>query len=123
MNKHGLHPYFTLHSFYIKPMDAPPPGTTIWVKGFTKKRGDPLVWHVDFPSGYHLPFQVKMEEYSGEAWDNIQKVEIAADFGYDSLDWEFCMDNLEVQYHRLPKDDGASAFEDQWVLDNDNSEN
>ena len=63
-----------------------------------------------------------MEEYSGEAWDNIHKVEITADFGYDSLDWEFCMDNLEVQYHRLPEDDVARDFEDQSVLSDDDSE-
>ena len=97
-----LYPYFTLSSFFIKPMDAPAPGTTIYVKGYSKKEEQPLVWHVDFPSGYHLPFQVKLQEYSGEAWDELYKVEILADFGYDALDWEFCIDDLVVQYFALP---------------------
>ena len=103
MREEGLHPYFTLHSFYIKPMDAPKPGTTIYIKGYSVKRQNPLVWHVDFPSGYHLPFFVKMQEYSGEEWKHMYKVEIVADFGYDSLDWEFCIDDLQIQTFSLSK--------------------
>ena len=101
----GLHPFFTLKSFYIKPMDAPSPGTEVTVKGYTKAREEPYVWHVDFPSGYHLPFLVKMEEYSGEEWKEICKVEIVADFGYDDLDWEFCVDDIELQFFALPEND------------------
>lgn len=103
MSQDGLQPYFTLRSFYIKPMDAPAPGTTVYVKGYSKAQKKPLVWHVDFPSGYHLPFLVKMEEYSDEEWNEIYKVEITADFGYDALDWEFCMDELELQFFALSK--------------------
>ena len=82
-------------------MDAPAPGTTIYVKGYREDEEDPLLWHVEFPSGYHLPFQVKIEEYSGKAWKEVYKIEITADFGYDSLDWEFCLDNLQVQFFAL----------------------
>ena len=102
MTEEGLQPYFTLKSFDIKPMDAPAPGTTVAVKGYTKALKKPYVWQVDFPSGYHLPFLVKFEEYSGEAWEEIYKVEIIADFGYDNLDWEFCIDNIELQFFTLP---------------------
>ena len=108
MTQEGLQPYFTLESFYIKPMDAPSPGTKVSVKGYTKARGEPHVWHVDFPSGFHLPFLVKVKEFSGEEWKEIYKVEIVADFGYDDLDWEFCLDNIFVQFFALPGDDSES---------------
>jgi len=106
----GLHPYLTLHSFYVKPMDAPQPGTVIRVKGYIKDSEEPLEWSVDFPSGYHLPFLVKMEEFSGKTWKNIYKIEIAADFGYDALDWEFCLDDLEVQFFALPETEGTNKL-------------
>lgn len=105
MTEKRLQPYFTLHSFYIKPMDAPAPGTTVYVKGYSRVRKEPLLWHVFFPSGYHIPFLVKVKEYTGEAWSEINKIEITADFGYDALDWEFCIDDLEIQFFELPKND------------------
>ena len=101
MAEEGLQPYFTLKSFYIKPMDAPAPGTKVSVKGYTARKG-PHMWQLDFPSGYHLPFLIKVEQYSGKEWTEIHKVEIAADFGYDNLDWEFCIDDLELQFFALP---------------------
>ncbi|KAL8934892.1 MAG: hypothetical protein Q9216_005683 [Gyalolechia sp. 2 TL-2023] len=101
MTKDGLHPSFDLRSFYIKPMDAPLPGTRINVKGFRFGQGEELKWHVDFPSGYHLPFLVKMEEYSREKWEKLTRVEITADFGEDDLDWEFCLDDLELDFHNI----------------------
>ena len=100
MVQEGLQPYFTLKSFYIKPMDAPAPGTKVSVKGYTALK-EPYIWHVDFPSGYHLPFLVKVEEYSGREWTEVYKVEIVADFGYHDLDWEFCIDDLELQFFGL----------------------
>lgn len=105
MAEEGLQPYFTLKSFYIKPMDAPAPGTKVSVKGYTKACKEPYIWHVDFPNGFHLPFLVKMEEYSGEKWKEIHKVDIVADFGYDDLDWEFCVDDIELQFFTLPEDE------------------
>ena len=101
MKENRLSPFFTLKSFYIKPMDAPAPGTTVFVKGYSKGRKEPLEWHVIFPSGYHLPFKVKIQEFSGEEWKEMYRIETTADFGYDSLDWEFCMDELEIQFFAL----------------------
>jgi len=97
-----LQPYFTLLSFSIKPMDAPLPGTTITVYGYSHARNKsaPFTWHVDFPAGYHLPLLVKMQEYSGEDWDQLNGVEILADFGEQALDWEFCLDDLEVHFFK-----------------------
>ncbi len=117
MSLEGLQPYFTLRSFYVKPMDAPAPGTTVYVKGYSKAKKEPLVWHIDFPSGYHLPFLVKMEEYSGEEWNEVYKVEITADFGYDALDWEFCIDELEVQFFALSEEEEEARWERHAVLD------
>ena len=103
MAKEGLQPYFTLKSFYIKPMDAPAPGTNVFVKAYSKALTKSYIWHLDFPSGFHFPFLVKLEEYSGEEWKKIHKVEIVADFGYDDLDWEFCVDNVELQFFARPE--------------------
>jgi len=94
-----LYPFFDLLSFYIKPLDAPPPGVSVYVKGYSYDQKDPRVWHVDFITGYHLPLLVKMREYSGEAWDKLWAVEIWAVYGDDQLDWEFCIDNLELQFY------------------------
>ena len=101
----GFHPYFTLISFYVKPLDAPRPGTRINVRGYRYDDNQALKWHVDFPSGYHLPFLVKMEEYSRHSWKRLTRVEITADFGEDKLDWEFCLDNLEVEFHKVEQED------------------
>lgn len=112
MKEEGLRPHFDLQSFYIKPMDAPMPGTRINVRGYQSNEEEELEWHVDFPSGYHLPFLVKMEEYSRKKWENLTRVEITADFGEDELDWEFCLDDLELVFHKLAteKEVGIEGF-------------
>ncbi len=83
-------------------MDAPPPWCTITVYGYSHARNesDPFMWHIDFPAGYHLPLLVKMQEFSGEDWSQLHGVEILADFGEQALDWEFCLDDLEVQFFK-----------------------
>ena len=98
MAEAGLEPYFSLRKFSIKPMNAPPGGVTIKLLGYTGNQNAPLSWHVDFPYGYHLPFLVKLQDYSKEIWEQLQRVEITADFGPAALDYEFCMDDLEIQF-------------------------
>ena len=119
MAEQGFQPYFTLISFYVKPMDAPTPGTKVSVKGYTEARKEPYSWSLFFPSGYHLPFLVKMEEFSSEEWKEVYKVEIVADFGYDDLDWEFAIDDLEVQFFTLPVNESESQrhSESQTVME------
>ena len=111
-----LAPYFSLRSFHVKPMDAPPPGTTISLKGYSHARAVPFTWHVDFISEYHLPFLVKLQEFSRQAWNELYKVEVFADFGEDKLDWEFCIDDLEVQFTRLPQKEAEAERDKQKLL-------
>lgn len=101
----GLQPYFTLLSLQLKPMVAPAPGVNVWIKGYRVKddervdqKQEPLKWNVEFPNGYHLPLLVDLERFSNQSWDRLHKVEIGADFGYDDLDWEFCLDDLSVRF-------------------------
>lgn len=78
----------------------------IFVKGYrgTGNESNPLEWHVYFPAGYHLPFMVKIAEFSGEEWNELYGVEILADFGKQALDWEFCIDDLEIMFFKKVKD-------------------
>ncbi|KAL9600194.1 MAG: hypothetical protein Q9219_003337 [cf. Caloplaca sp. 3 TL-2023] len=101
MRDEGLSPYFTLESFWLKPMDAPDPGTRVNVTGYRYDEDEELEWYIDFPSGYHLPFLVKMEEYSRQKWGRLRRVEITADFGEQELDWEFCLDDLQLGFHKV----------------------
>ena len=105
MAKVGLFPFFTLLSFYIKPLDAPPPGTTVFVKGYSYGSKSPLQWHVDVVNGYHQPLLVHMQEFSGMSWNELYRVEMWAEYGEDALDWEFCVDDLEVQFFLKPEDE------------------
>ena len=118
MAEDGLYPYFTLLSLQVKPMDAPPPGTTITFKGYSHEHDDAdFQWHVDFISGYHLPLLVKMQEFSGEAWDKLIMVDVTADFGKGALDWEFCLDDLELQFFEKSGDGRDGLLIAQKVLD------
>ena len=74
---------------------------TITVNGYSHDRNDTLSWHVDVPYGFHEPFLVKFQEFSHEKWDRLYGVEILVDYGEDALDWEFCIDDLELQFFTL----------------------
>ena len=116
MSEAGFDPHFNLKSFSIKPMDAPPGGITVSLLGFTETRNTPLNWHVDFPYGYHLPFLVKLQDYSKDKWEQLYRVEITADFGPDRLDWEFCTDDLEIQFTEKPTLSEPSKYNSQAPL-------
>ena len=115
---------FTLHGFWIKPLDAPEGGVRVRLRGYEAKtedgegggKGEKVrEWWVDFPSGWHEMFQVEMKEVSGEVWEGLERVEIVADFGEDRLDWEFCVDDLEVEFFsgkgKDEVEDGGAALE------------
>jgi len=125
MTEQGLEPSFTLHGFSIKPMDAPEPGTQVTVRGFrnaqegTLAKGGGVEWGVFFPHGYHEPFEVKIAEFSGESWGGLHKVEILADFGYDGLDWEFCLDDIKVDFMKREGEDTKTRGEAERVFEID----
>ncbi len=116
MAEDGLKPYFTLKTFNIKPMDAPPAVISVTIRGYSHARGNPFTWSVDFPIGFHKPFLVKMQEYSGERWNQVYRVEITADYGEDFLDWEFCLDDLEVQFFESEEEMAAYERINQAIL-------
>lgn len=113
----GLHPYFTLRKLYIKPLAAPSSGTNVTIKGYSLARKDPLSWYIYFASDYQEPFEVKIQEYSKQAWDQLYGVEILADYGEDKLDWEFCLDDLEIQFFKVGEEVVESQPEGQVILE------
>ena len=119
MTEQGIEPYFSLLSLQLKPMVAPEPGTAIWIKGYRRGKKDPLFWEVDFPSGYHLPLLVDIAKFSKQIWDKLHKVEIGADFGYDALDWEFCSDDIKLQFTEVPNGRNENKAVNQRILDSD----
>ncbi len=116
MVQYGLHPYFTLETFSIKPMDAPPAIISVDVKGYSNVREDAFNWSVRFPIGFHEPFLVKMQEYSHQRWNQLHRVEIVADYGEDALDWEFCVDDLEVQFYESQEEDSRYSRISQAIM-------
>lgn len=104
LTEDGLYPYFTLLSFNIKPLAAPSSGTWITVNGYSHARQDTLTWKVYFASDYHVPLLVKIQEFSKEEWNRLYGVEILADYGEDALDWEFCLDDLQLQFFKVAEE-------------------
>ena len=98
-HKAVLQPGFTFQKMMVKPLAAPEPGTNLSIKGYREGKGESLEWGVWFPAGFHEMFEVRIEEFSGVKWDGLRKVEVKADFGYDGLDWEFCVDDLVVEFY------------------------
>ena len=101
----GLYPYFSLLSFNIKPLAAPSSGTTITVNGYSHARQNPLTWNVYFASDYHEPLPLDIGKFSKEEWSQLYGVEILADYGEDALDWEFCLDDLQLQFFKVAEEE------------------
>ena len=95
----GLKPYFTLHSLKVKPLDVPLSHTTLHIKGYTAEQV--LHWEVDFPLGFHDLLHVKIEEFSKRKWEQLERLELFANLHYDGGDWEFCLDNLEIEFQSI----------------------
>ncbi len=93
----GLQPFFTLHSLKVKPLDIPLSHTTLYLKGYTNETV--LHWQVDFPLEFHDMLHVKLEEFSGKKWEKLERLEIFANLHYDGGDWEFCLDDMEAEFH------------------------
>ncbi|ETI20531.1 hypothetical protein G647_08568 [Cladophialophora carrionii CBS 160.54] len=92
---------FTVHSLKIKPLDFPVGFVTINLRGILPERlSSPLEWSVDFPAGFHDSLHVRLEEFSKVRWQGLARLEVEADFHFNDVemdDWEFCIDDLEVE--------------------------
>ena len=118
MMEDSLSPYFTLTKFKIKPLDSPPePSTTlITVVGYKYNSNQTVKWEVNFDQGYHEPLSVNMKDFSRENWDYLSGVVIVADYGVDALDWEFCIDDLELQFSHIHPELQIARQQDQVVI-------
>lgn len=106
MTEDSLKPYFTLSKLKIKPLDSPPePSTTlITVIGHKYNSNETVKWDVSFDQGYHDPLSVNLENFRDGNWEELSGVVILADYGVDALDWEFCVDDLELKFsHTKPE--------------------
>ena len=90
---------FQLRTLKIKPLDMPFAYTTLSVRGHRPKK-ETLEWAVDFPAGFHEMLHLHIEAFSGHSWSGLNKLELWADFhnGDMVLDWEFCLDDVELEF-------------------------
>lgn len=118
MMEDSLSPHFTLSKFKIKPLDGPPEPTTtlITVIGYKYNSNQTVKWEVTFDQGYYSPLSVNMKDFSRENWENLSGVEILADYGVDALDWEFCIDDLELRFSHTYPDLVITRQQDQVVM-------
>jgi hypothetical protein len=118
MMEDGLCSHFTLSKFKIKPLDSPldPTTTRIAVIGYKHNSYQTVKWEVTFDQGYHDPLYVKLKEFSRENWETLSGVEILADYGVDALDWEFCIDDIELLFSHSSPTPLATRQRDQVVM-------
>lgn len=91
---------FTLQTLSIKPLDVPLGLVTVTLRGIRPVHDtSSLNWSVDFPAGFHEVLYVPIEDFSKQAWTGLKSVEVWADFHHSgvSMDWEFCIDDLNVE--------------------------
>lgn len=60
---------------------------------------------------------VKIQEFSKVEWSQLYGVEILADYGEDLLDWEFCVDDLELQFFKIADEELEGRPGDQQILE------
>lgn len=121
-----VHPFFDLDSISIKPLampvDAVPVIANVTIRGWTADAegpGSPLVFRVEWTSGYSKPLFVEFgsKQFSVEKWERIRLLDLLVDFGPDRLDWEFCLDDLSVSFTKynqgLCQDDGEHGETEQ----------
>ena len=94
---------FTFHGMKVKPLDIPLGYTTLNLEGIRREPSlERLSWKVDFPQGFHVPLVVDIAEFTKGRWNELQALEIWADFHNEGvvMDWEFCLDDLELSFDR-----------------------
>jgi hypothetical protein len=101
---------FNLYSFRVKPLNFPINSVTLHLRGTradgsaSQYRGDnmsDILWSVDFPAGYHEVLNVSVQDFTHHDWHNLSQIELWADFNNadSTMDWEFCIDDLEVGFN------------------------
>jgi hypothetical protein len=55
---------------------------------------------------------IQVKDFTREEWKELENFEIWADFGYDALDWEFCVNDVEVGFYEVEVDtsDGPQSM-------------
>lgn len=122
MTEDSLEPYFALSKFKIKPLDRPPEPTTtlITVIGYKHDSNQTVKFEVAFEQDFVDPLAVNLKYFSRENWENLSGVEILADYGVDALDWEFCVDDLELWFSYTTPEIPMLKQQDQIVLRGEN---
>ena len=92
------------------PIDPVPVIANVTIRGWSasgddaevEAKGDPLVFWVEWTSGYTEPLLVDFsgKQFTKEKWKGLELLDFAVDFGPDQLDWEFCLDDLTVGFTR-----------------------
>ncbi|KAI9675894.1 MAG: hypothetical protein M1829_003132 [Trizodia sp. TS-e1964] len=94
----GIQPWFALKSLKIKSLGAPPPGVSLFARGY--KHGsstNTTFWTQSYPEAFNAPTLLDSQVLTLD-WAKLYKVEFWAEFGIDFSDWEFTIDDLEVQF-------------------------
>lgn len=66
-----------------------------------------LKWDVVFPAGFHDMLHVKFQEFTKEKWEKLVAFKAWVSFrnGLQQMDWEFCLDDMEVSFTKRATDD------------------
>ena len=81
----------------VKPLSIPLGHTKLVLSG-TKLDNRTILWDVDFPVGYNEMLHVDVAAFSNATWNELRSVSVYANYhnGDSVMDWEFCLDDLEV---------------------------
>jgi hypothetical protein len=98
------------------PIDSVPVIANVTIRGWhadSEGKDDPLVFQVQWTSGYTEPLLVDLDSkrFSDSKWQALRWLDFAVDFGPDRLDWEFCLDDLRVGFTRRDQETGEGGTE------------
>jgi hypothetical protein len=117
----NLYPHFSLHSISIKPLAMPidpvPVVANLTIRGWTaggEGTDEPLVFRVGWTSGYAEPLAIDFtsKDFSKFEWKGLGLLDFFAEFGPDQLDWEFCLDDLGVEFSKSHEEEGLNSKQD-----------
>lgn len=92
------------------PVDPEPAIVIVTIRGWVADDPEaetiPLKFHVEWTSGYTEPLVIDFDSkhFSKNRWKALRMLDFSVDFGPDRLDWEFCFDDLTVQFTKSDQD-------------------